>query len=222
MRTVVVLALSLLGMRAALAQEHHADAGHLGIVRFSNSCDGNAQPAIANGMALLHSFEFGPAIDAFNAVAAQDPSCGIALWGIALAQWGNPFSIALRPAAQLQAGRASVDRAKATGARTGRERGYIDAVSALYDSVQAIDQRMRMIRYRDAMGRLVASYPDDPEASAFYALSLAAAADPADKTYADQLKAGSILEKLWQSQPQHPGLAHYIIHSYDIPALAPR
>ena len=89
MRSVVVLALSLLGMRAALAQEHHADAGHLGIVRFSNSCDGGAQPAVANGMALLHSFEFGPAIDAFNAVAGQDPTCGIALWGIALAQWGN-------------------------------------------------------------------------------------------------------------------------------------
>src|SRR5438045_6982153 len=116
MRSLVVLALTLLGMPAALGQEHHADAGHLGIVRFSNSCNGGAQPSIVKGMALLHSFEFGAAIDAFNAVADQDPTCGIALWGIALAQWGNPFSIALRPPAQLQAGRASVDRAKAMGA----------------------------------------------------------------------------------------------------------
>jgi tetratricopeptide (TPR) repeat protein len=106
--------------------------------------------------------------------------------------------------------------------KTPRERDYIAAVSTLYDRFETVDQRTRMLAYRDAMGRLAAKYPDDPEATTFYALWLAAAADPADKTYVDQLKAGAMLEKLWQTQPDHPGIPHYIIHSYDVPALASR
>jgi hypothetical protein len=202
--------------------QHHDDPGKLGVVRFANSCADAVQPPFARGMALLHSFEFGPAIDAFKSVHDADPSCAIALWGIALAQWGNPFSTSLRPAAQLQAGRSTAQRAAAAGARTARERDYIGAVAALYDRFETLDQRARIVQYRDAMDHVASRYPDDPEAAAFYALALAAAADPADKTYADQLKAGAMLEKLWAAQPEHPGLAHYIIHSYDVPALAPR
>src|SRR5262249_32989871 len=112
--------------------------------------------------------------------------------------------------------------AAGAGAKTERERAYIAAVSALYDRFESVDQRARIVAYRDAMGRVVGSYGDDPEAKAFYALALAAAADPADKTYADQLKAGAMLEQLWAAQPDQPGLAHYIIHSYDVPALAPK
>ena len=207
-----------------LAQDthEHAAAGTLGTVKFANSCRADLQPTFARGMALLHSFEFGPAIDAFKAASDADPSCGIALWGIALAQWGNPFSAGIKPAPQMQAGRATAERAAAAGAKTPRERDYIAAVASLYDRFDSVDQRTRMVAYRDAMERLAAKYVDDPEAAAFYALSIAAAADPADKTYADQLKAGAILEKLWATQPDHPGLAHYIIHSYDVPALAPR
>jgi hypothetical protein len=148
-------------------------------------------------MAQLHSFEFGLAIDAFTAANDADPSCAIALWGIGLAEWGNPFGVGGRPAELLQDGRAMVQRAIAAGAKTQRERDYIAALSALYANFETVDQRTRMVAYRDAMDRVAARYPDDSEAAAFYALALAAAADPADKTYADQLKAGAILEKLW-------------------------
>lgn len=207
---------------AAQDVHQHGPAGRYGTVAFANSCAAAAQPSFARGMALLHSFEFGPAIDAFGEVVAADPSCGIALWGIGLAQWGNPFSPAGRDPTQLEAGLASARRAAQAGARTERERAYIAALVRLYDNYAAVGQRTRIVAYRDAMGRLVDAYPDDREARAFYALALAAAADPGDKTYADQLKAGAMLEKLWAEQPDHPGFAHYIIHSYDVPALAPR
>jgi hypothetical protein len=208
-------------MALAAAQDHqHGTAGRFGTVNFVNSCSATAQPAFGRGMALLHSFEFGPAIDAFTEAAAADPSCGIALWGTGLAQWSNPFSAANRQPRQLEAGLASSRRAAQVGAKTERERGYITALARLFEDYGTLDQRTRLASYRDAMGRLAAAYPDDPEAKAFYALALAAAADPADKSYADQLKGGAMLEKLWAAQPDHPGLAHYIIHSYDVPALA--
>jgi hypothetical protein len=208
---------------APRAQEHqHGDAGRFGTVTFANSCAAAVQPAFARGMALVHSFEFGPAIDAFGEVAKGDPSCGIAMWGIALAQWSNPFLPAAREPRQLEAGLASARRAALAGAKTERERAYIAALLRLYDNYETVDQRTRIVAYRDAMARLVDAYPDDPEAKAFYALALAAAADPADKTYADQLKAGAMMETLWAAQPDHPGFAHYIIHSYDVPALAPK
>src|SRR5262249_9536935 len=117
---------------------------------------------------------------------------------------------------------ATVRRAIAVGAKTPRERDFIAAVGALYANFETVDQQTRMVAYRRAMEHVAAVYPDDPEAAAFYALALAAAADPAEQTYADQLKAGAMLEKLWAAAPEHPGLAHYIIHSYDVPALAPK
>ncbi len=218
---VLVLFMAALLASPAAAQEHQ-HAGKLGTVRFANSCSADAQPAFAHGMALLHSFEFGPAMDAFAEVVRTDPSCGIALWATGIAQWGNPFSIAIRPAAQMQAGRATLGRAAAAGAKTARERDYIAAGALLYDRLDTVDQSARFRAYRDAMAKVSATYPDDPEAAIFHALALAAAADPADKTYADLLKAGGILEALWPSQPEHPGLPHYIIHSYDVPALAAR
>ena len=219
MRGAVILLAAAL--TATQAQESHQH-GTYGTVKFANSCAAAVQPAFARGMAQLHSFEFGPAIDAFVDVGGADPSCGIAVWGIALAQWANPFSPAIRSPEQLQAGRESARRAAGVGAKTARERAYIAAVGILYDRHESVNQRTRILAYRDAMGRVVAAYPDDSEAKAFYALALAAAADPADKTYADQLKAGALVETLWAAQPDHPGFAHYIIHSYDVPALAPK
>ncbi len=213
--------LAVAALALALTQ-HHDGPGTLGVVHFANSCREAVQPAFARGMALLHSFEFGPAIDAFKEAGDADPGCGIAYWGIGLAQWGNPFGVGARPAAQLHAGRASVQRAMTAGANTARERDYIAALNALYEPADGVDQRTRIVAYRDAMAGVASKYPDDPEASTFYALALAAAADPADKTYADQLKAGAMLEKLWAAQPEHPGIAHYLIHSYDVPALAPK
>ena len=215
------LALSVV-IAAHVTMQEHQHGGKLGTVKFENSCAPAVQAGFQHGMAQLHSFEFGPAIDAFAAVIKDDASCGIALWATAVAQWGNPFAAGIKPAAQMQAARATLERAKAAGARSERERDYIAALAPLYDAFETVDQRTRQRAYRDAMARLAAKYPDDPEATAFYALAITGAADPADKTYADQLKAGAMLEKLWRVHPEHPGLAHYIIHSYDVPALAPK
>jgi hypothetical protein len=159
-------------------------------------------------------------VDSFNAALETDPSCAIAHWGIALSRWGNPFAAGLRPAAQLQRGQQAIAAAASPSAKTDRERGYIDAAAQLYAVYERRSQSDRVNAYRDAMAGLAAKYAADEEASIFYALSLAFAADPADKTYAAQLKAGAILEKLFAKRPDHPGLAHYVIHTYDVPPLA--
>ena len=217
--------LSLLVTSAALAQEHREGSStgeKLGTVSFSTSCSTAGQPLFDRAVALLHSFEFKQAIEGFNAALKSDPSCAMAEWGIALSRWGNPFVAGLRPPAPLQQGRDAVSRARKIGLKTGRERAYVDAVSQLYASFETIDQRTRMLAYRDAMARVAEANADDTEASIFYALSIAAAASPADKTYADLLKAASILEPIAASQPDHPGVSHYLIHSYDVPPLANR
>ena len=122
----------------------------------------------------------------------------------------------------MQLGRESAERGERLGAKTDRERAYLAAVSKLYGDFESTPQQARLLAYRDAMGDVAAKYPQDHEAQIFYALALAVAADPGDKTYADRLKAGAILEKLFEEEPTHPGLAHYIIHAYDVPALAGR
>lgn len=214
----------LMFARGANAQEHdHAPAAEkLGTVAFATSCSAAAQPQFNRAVALLHSFEFLRAIEAFGATLASDPSCAMAEWGIALSRWGNPFAVGIRPPGPLQQGRDAVERARTIGPKTDRERAYVDAVSRLYADVETTAQTARVLAYRDGMATVAAAFPDDSEASIFYALSIAAAASPADKTFADQLKAGAILERLIASQPDHPGLAHYIIHCYDVPQLADR
>jgi hypothetical protein len=204
-------------------QDHqHASSEKLGTVRFATSCTPAAQPAFARAMALLHSFEFGPAIESFTAAEKADPGCAIAEWGIALSRWGNPFAAGLKTPAQLDAGRAAISKANAIGARTERERDYITAAGRLFADFETVDQPTRLRAYRDAMAGLAAKYADDPEASAFYAVALVAANDPTDRTYANLLKAGAILERLAPTQPDHPGFVHYIIHAYDVPPLAPK
>jgi hypothetical protein len=195
---------------------------HLGTVHFITSCNQNARNEFDRAVSLLHSFEFSRAIAAFNAALKNDTTCAIAYWGIALSQWSNPFAVGNKDAGQLQAGRASVELGKVLGAKTDRERAYLDAVSALYSHFETTPQRSRLLTYRDAMAALSSRYSDDHEAQIFYALSIAASEDPADKTYAGRLKAGAILEKLFAQEPDHPGLAHYIIHTYDVPPLAAR
>src|SRR5258708_17785514 len=170
----------------------------------------------------MHSFEFAHAIEAFNSILVSDPSCAIAYWGIALSSWGNPFAAGLKPQTQLDKGLKAIESGRAAAAKTERERAYIEAVAHLYTDTAKIDQRSRIVAYEGAMSAMSATYPDDTEATIFYALALAAAADPADKTYARQLKAGAMLEKLFVQYPDHPGLAHYIIHTYDVPPLPPR
>jgi tetratricopeptide (TPR) repeat protein len=210
---------------AAVAQEHSHLAGadaKLGSVHFATSCTAKSQPQFDRAVALLHSFEFGSAISAFDAALATDPDCAMAHWGIALSRWGNPFAAGLKPAAALQQGRSAIEHARAAKPKSQRERDYIDAAANLYDRFETVSQQNRVNAYSDAMAKVAARYATDTEASIFYALSLSMSADLADKTYARQLKAGAILERLFARQPQHPGLAHYIIHSYDSPSLAPR
>jgi len=208
---------------SSVAREHqHASGEKLGTVRFATSCNEAAQTEFNRAVALLHSFQFSRAIEGFNAVLGEDATCGIAYWGIALSDWSNPFAPGAKDKSQLQAGHESAERGKTVGAKTERERAYIAAVGKLYNEYESTPQRARLVAYRDAMADVAAKYPEEHEAQIFYALALAASEDPADKTYADRLKAGAILERLFQEEPTHPGLAHYIIHTYDVPALADR
>src|SRR3954470_18464138 len=202
--------------------QHAAGAGHeqLGTVAFSTSCSAAAKPEFNRAVALLHSFEFGDAIKGFTATLAADPSCAMAEWGIALSRWGNPFNVAQRAPGPLQEGLAAALRGKALQPATPREQAYLDAAAALFTSADTLDQRTRIVAYRDAMAAVAAANPADVEAQIFYALSIAASHTPSDKTYANLLKAAAILEGLIEKYPDHPGLAHYIIHSYAVPALA--
>jgi tetratricopeptide (TPR) repeat protein len=223
LRFTLSLLAALLLPAPGFAQTHdHASTETLGSVNFATSCNSAAQPQFNRAVALLHSFQFAHAIDAFHDTLATDPTCSIAYWGIALSSWGNPFDASLKPRAQLQQGLKAVEQAHTTPPKTERERAYVDAVAHLFTNTATTDQHSRTLAYENAMATVSATYPDDIEAAIFHALSLAAAADPADKTYAKQRKAGAILEKLFLQYPDHPGLAHYIIHAYDVPALAPR
>jgi tetratricopeptide (TPR) repeat protein len=190
----------------------------LGKVHFPTSCDARVQPAFERGVALLHSFWFPEARKVFMQVVQDDPSCAIAYWGIGVNRLLNPFG-GQPPEKALLEGQAAVDKGLATPAKTQRERDYVEAIASLYAHDRA-PWNERVLRYEQAMERLVARYPNDAEAAIFYALALNVAADPNDKTYARQLKAAAILEPIFAKQPDHPGVAHYLIHSYDYPPIA--
>jgi hypothetical protein len=205
----------------ARAQHAHPPAERLGAVHFPTSCSSTVAPRFDRAVALLHSFEFGASIKGFEDVLASDSTCAMAYWGIAISRWTNPMAAGARSPALLQQGGQASEAARRLGARaTDRERGYIDAVALLYADAERVDQRTRVLAYERAMRELVARHPEDTEAKIFHAIALTASASPTDKTYANQLRAGAILEPLWERQPDHPGLAHYIIHSYDYPPLA--
>ena len=223
-RIATALACCVSMTNRALAQEHpsaHAP-GKLGSVHFPTSCSPAVAATFDRSVALLHSFEFGSAIRGFQDVIAADSSCAIAWWGIALSRWTNPMTPNIRPPAILARGLEAVQAASRASRATDRERGYIAAAAQLYTDYQTRDQRARVVAFEKAMADLSAKFPADTEAKIFYAISLVASAPPTDKTYANQLKAGAILETLFAAKPDHPGLAHYIIHSYDVPALAGR
>jgi hypothetical protein len=220
-----VLLLIVAARASAQAHAHPQDASpeQLGTVHFQTSCSPAAAPQFDRAVALLHSFEFGASIRAFSDVLVTDSTCAMAHWGIALSRWSNPMAPGSRMPAQLEPGRASADTAGRLGARASeRERQYIAAVAQLYTDYEHVDQTTRVNAYERAMADLVARQPADTEAKIFHAIALTASASPTDKTYANQLKAGDILEPIWLKQPDHPGLAHYIIHAYDHPALAGR
>jgi len=214
----------ILAASSSFAQEHqHVATGErLGTVHFSTSCNLEAQNQFDRAVALLHSFQFSNAIDGFNAALKSDSSCAMAYWGIALSHWSNPFAPGLKATSQLQDGQQAAEHGLSLGAKSDRERAYIAAVSKLYANFEKTQQQVRLLAYRDAMAEVSAHYPQDHEAAIFYALALAASEEPTDKTYASRLKAAAILEALFVQEPEHPGLAHYIIHTYDVPPLAAR
>jgi tetratricopeptide (TPR) repeat protein len=223
-----VLVTALLFMPPALtAQEHQHEHGgtapeRLGTVSFPVSCNGGLQPQFTRAVALLHSFWYEQAEKAFRDVAAADPRCGMAWWGVAMSNyhqvWPSPYS-----PAELARGIAAAEKAKAIGAKTPREQGYIDAIAAFYKDADKVDIRTRAGAYEAAMERLTSRFPDDDEAAVFYGLALVAHGMSAatDKTYAFQKKAAGILNAFLAKHPDHPGIAHYLIHSFDYPALAP-
>src|SRR5256885_323405 len=216
--SAVVVMLASSGVRA---QTPRAGGERLGKGHFATSCAPAAAEEVDHAIALPHPFEFADAIAGFKKVLDSDPACGIAQWGIAMATWGNPFA-GLRAPKVLQDGLVAAEKAQSIGAKTDRERAYIAAVALLYKDAAALDHRARTLAYEKAMALLSAKYPDDREAAAFYALAVDQTAPPTDKTYANQLKAAAILERLYKVEPDHPGVTHYLIHSYDVPALAPR
>ena len=205
----------------AAAQHQHGSNAVLGKVHFETTCAPTVRESFDRAVALLHSFEFRSAIEAFDGVLKTDPSCAMAYWGIALSHWGNPFA-GLKSPAVLEPGRAAAQKALATGSPSAREKGYIGAVGELFKNFEKVPQRDRTLAYEKAMEKVSGDFTADTEARIFYALAVTQNALPTDKTYANQLKATAILEPLFKQYPDHPGLAHYIIHAYDQPALAGR
>lgn len=191
----------------------------LGKVVFPTSCDPKVQVQFERGVALLHSFWFSEGRKAFDAILQQDPECAIAYWGLAVNLLLNPLAGTESPK-NLEIGWAGLEKARAIGAKTQRERDWIEAISALYQDYAKVSYRNRQLAYEKAMEQLTQRYPDDPEASIYYALALNATALQSDQTYANQLKAIGILEKIFKENPNHPGVAHYLIHSYDYPPIA--
>ena len=189
----------------------------VGDVRFETSCVENVREDFNSAVATLHSFEFDEARGMFEAIASEDPDCGMAAWGVAMTYyhplWAPPND------EERKLGTDAVAKARSLEA-TDREKLYVAAIGTFFDDIDSVPHRERAVRYADAMGTLQEQFPDDNEAKIFYALALLSNADPTDKTYAVQRRTGGMLEPLFVDMPNHPGLAHYIIHSYDYPALA--
>ena len=201
---------------SAFAQEPSDQ--RLGTVHFETSCNEIAQRRFDRGMRYQHSFWYRASKEIFEDVLKADPECAIAYWGIGQSLLLNPFGVP--SAGNLAQGLAAIQRAKAIGAKTPRENEFIAALGAFYTDYDKLDHRTRVLAYLKAMEALAQHYPQDDEAQIYYALALDVAASPADKTYANQLKAAAILEEIFKRQPQHPGVAHYLIHSYDYPPIA--
>jgi tetratricopeptide (TPR) repeat protein len=213
----------LLGLLAATsvarANEEGAAPKKLGEVAFANSCAPEAQESFELGVAWLHSFGFVEGEQAFRDAFNRDPNCAIAAWGIATVLIGNTFSIGPSPEGAQQAQQA-IDRGRTLGAKSQRERDYIEAIAAYYDHFAERPHGARIRSLSDAFEALAKHYGDDDEAQIFSALYLTASQSPTDKSYSRARKAAAILDAQFAKHPNHPGVAHYLIHSYDYPAIA--
>jgi tetratricopeptide (TPR) repeat protein len=214
----MLLAASALAL-AAMDPAHHDHAPQLGKLGFETSCSPAAQASFETGLRWLHSFEYRRAEQTFSEAATADPGCGIADWGVAMSfyhpLWDGPTP------AELEKGKSAIEKAKTVGAKSQREKDYIEALDTFYRDSDRLDLKSRAFAYSDAMGRLRDRYPQDDEAAVFYALSLIAAGTmDGDHAFTRQRRAGLILNQVLAKNPDHPGVAHYLIHSFDYPALA--
>src|SRR4029077_9269430 len=235
--------LLLIGLANSLATRHvecatipePGDLRAAGKVEFPISCTPAVQSEFSRGVALLHSFFYEEARRVFTSVAERDPKCAMAQWGIAMTWW-HPIWTPPTPD-EMSAGKAAIEKAMAMNPGTERERGFIRALNIYYNSPDArtaaavgqschgpVGPRDRVVAYETAMRQLRDKYPDDFEVQTFYAFAVLAVgyATLDDATLSKQLEAAAILEKLWQQNPNHPGVVHYLIHSYDYPQLAQR
>lgn len=218
---VIVIAALCLGLGTVLqggAQATAPKIDRLGEVNFPVSCTGEAQAKFHRAMALYYSFDWKRGKAAFEEIASLDSGCGMAYWGLAMIASDNPFGwpVSLKP----KEGAEAIQKAKDIGAATPRERDYVAALEVLYKDHATVPHRQRALAYEQAMEKLAATYPDDIEAKILYALAVSANHDLNDKTYARPLKAAALLEPLFASYPQHPAVAHCLIHSYDYPPIA--
>jgi hypothetical protein len=214
----IIAATATLAFPGAPAVAEENGDQQLGTVHFATSCNETAQRRFDRAMRYQHSFWYKASREIFEETLKADPECGIAYWGIALSLWNNPH--APPPAPNLAPALAAIEKAKAVGAKSERERDYINALAVLYTDYDKVDYRTRLQAYLKAMEALAAKYPNDDEAQIYYAITLNVSASPADKTYAQQLKGAAILEPIFKRQPHHPGVAHYLIHLYDYPPIA--
>jgi hypothetical protein len=217
MRTALAITVAL-SAGLSLAQPAVANDDKLGNVNFETSCKPEAQKLFNQAMLYQHSFWYRASQKVFEDALKADPECGIAYWGIALSLLWNPHTAP--PAKNLAEGAAAIAKGKEIGARTARERDYLEALGVMYADFEKVDHRTRLVAYTQAMEQLAQRYPNDDEAQIHYALALNTSASPADKTYANQLKGAAILEPISKRQPDHPGVAHYLIHLYDYPPIA--
>src|SRR5262245_8734316 len=215
---IAVTVLCLGTLLQAGAHEGTTGSDGLGDVRFTVSCTDAAQAKFHRAMALYHSFDWPRGKAAFEEIASLDPRCGMAYWGLAMIAADNPFGWPV--SMKLKDGAEALQRAQEVGATTARERDYIAALAMLYQDHATVPHRQRALAYEQAMERLAATYPDDVEATILSALVISANHDLNDKTFARPLKAAALLEPLFAAYPQHPGAAHYLIHSYDYPPIA--
>lgn len=219
---LVVFSVSTLFLTVRAQETHthkHDTTEKLGVVDFKTSCKPQAQKQFNRAVAWLHSFEYEEAEQAFTEVTVMDPQCSMGFWGIAMSNY-HPLWVPPTPA-QLKKGWSAVEKARTTRAQTEREQSYIAALETFYKDYDTVDHRSRAFAYSDAMKRLYQRYPSDDEAGVFYALTLIATGMMSqDKTYTREKEAAEILNRILAREPQHPGVAHYLIHSYDYPALA--
>jgi hypothetical protein len=218
---IAVLSTGLGITQYAIAHDAGGAPAKLGQVHFAVECNAAAQKEFDLAMAYYHSFAWELYKAPLDRALQADPNCGMAHWLRALGVLDNPFTwpIPLSPKVMAE-GQAALDAARTTGLKSQRERDYVDALAAFYKDHDKINHRTRAKAFEDAMAEVARRYPDDKEATILYALVLSVNFDPNDKKYTNQLKAAGILEPIMLQQPQHPGVAHYLIHSYDYPPIA--